>query len=94
MTLLHKNNGISTLSEEKENGNQLFPVFLKLNELHTVLVGAGNVGLEKLNALLQNSPAATVTVIALDILPEVQQCHKIHGSVKIWGVKTPLRQTR
>jgi siroheme synthase (precorrin-2 oxidase/ferrochelatase) len=28
----------------------LFPVFLKLNELHTVLIGAGNVGLEKLTA--------------------------------------------
>jgi siroheme synthase (precorrin-2 oxidase/ferrochelatase) len=31
----------------------LFPVFLKLNDLHTVLVGGGNVGLEKLTALLQ-----------------------------------------
>jgi len=49
----------------------LFPVFLKLNELHTMLIGAGNVGLEKLTAILHNSPDASVTVIALSILPDV-----------------------
>ncbi|NCD69950.1 TSUP family transporter [Mucilaginibacter agri] len=74
MTSLPRNNNSSTLSEEKtETGNQLFPVFLKLNELHTVLVGAGNVGLEKLTALLNNSPAAKVTVIALKVSTEVYQ---------------------
>lgn len=49
----------------------MFPVFLKLNDLHTVLIGAGNVGLEKLTAILRNSPNARVTVIALEILSEV-----------------------
>lgn len=49
----------------------MFPVFLKLNQLHTVLIGAGKVGLEKLTAILQNSPEAKVTVIALTFLPEV-----------------------
>jgi siroheme synthase-like protein len=72
MTSLPRNNSLSTLSEEKSTGgNQLFPVFLKLNELHTVVVGAGNVGLEKLTALLKNSPAARVTVIALKVSTEV-----------------------
>ncbi len=28
-------------------GNVLFPVFLKLNQIQTVVVGGGNVGLEK-----------------------------------------------
>ena len=37
--------------------NTLFPVFLKLEEMHVLLVGAGNVGLEKLHALLANAPA-------------------------------------
>ncbi|MGN6398385.1 MAG: TSUP family transporter [Mucilaginibacter sp.] len=59
------------IQDKKAGGNQLFPVFLKLNNLHTVLVGAGNVGLEKLMAILHNSPEAKVTVIALEILPEV-----------------------
>ena len=34
-------------------GNQLFPVFIKLNELHTLLVGAGPVGLEKLTSFVK-----------------------------------------
>jgi len=34
--------------------NQLYPVFLKLEQLNILLVGAGNVGLEKLNSLLSN----------------------------------------
>lgn len=73
MTSLPQNNiAQQTVSNENTGGNQLFPVFLKLNTLHTVLVGAGNVGLEKLTALLKNSPNARVTVIALSVLPEVQ----------------------
>ena len=70
MTLLPRNN-ITDLQPEKSQGNQLFPVFLKLDNLHTVLVGGGNVGLEKLTALLQNSPAAVVTVISKTFLAEV-----------------------
>lgn len=54
-------------------GNQLFPVFIKLNTIHTVLIGAGPVGLEKLSAILGNSPDARVTVIGLEILPGLQE---------------------
>lgn len=44
--------------------NDLFPVFLKLEQLHTVLIGGGTVGLEKLTAIIRNSPGARVTVIS------------------------------
>ncbi|MCK5209832.1 MAG: bifunctional precorrin-2 dehydrogenase/sirohydrochlorin ferrochelatase [Cyclobacteriaceae bacterium] len=44
--------------------NSLYPIFLKLENLQTLLVGAGNVGLEKLTALLKNSPEARVTIVA------------------------------
>ncbi|HTE00246.1 MAG TPA: TSUP family transporter [Mucilaginibacter sp.] len=71
MTLLPRNNGLTVVQPEKTEGNQLFPIFLKLNELHTVLIGAGNVGLEKLTAILSNSPLARVTVIAKIFVPEV-----------------------
>lgn len=71
MALPPRNNGTSTIQAEKTKGNQLFPVFLKLNNLHTVLIGAGNVGLEKLTALLGNSPKAKVTIIAKEIVPGV-----------------------
>jgi len=71
MTLLPKNNGALTADANETGGNQLFPVFLKLNQLHTVLIGAGNIGLEKLTAIVNNSPLSTVTVIARTFLPEI-----------------------
>ncbi|MNK19678.1 Siroheme synthase [compost metagenome] len=64
-------------------GNQLFPVFIKLNSIHTLLVGAGPVGLEKLTAILGNSPDANVTVIALEVLPEVKQLAEKHERLSI-----------
>ncbi|MEO1097701.1 MAG: bifunctional precorrin-2 dehydrogenase/sirohydrochlorin ferrochelatase [Bacteroidota bacterium] len=51
-------------------GNVLFPVFLKLDRLHTLLVGGGYVGLEKLEAILRNSPEAKVTICAKEVLQE------------------------
>ena len=44
--------------------NELFPVFFKLNALSVLVVGGGNVGLEKLNALLQNAPRAVIKLVA------------------------------
>ena len=54
------------------NKNRLYPIFLKLEELELLLVGAGNVGLEKLNSLLSNSPEARITVVAAIIKEEVK----------------------
>lgn len=64
-------------------GNQLFPVFIKLNTIQTVLIGAGPIGLEKLSALLSNSPEARVTVIGLEILPELSELASGYESVKV-----------
>lgn len=61
---------------EELKGNQLFPVFLKLNQLHTVIIGAGPVGLEKLNAVLGQSEQAEITVIAQEITEEVYELAK------------------
>lgn len=44
--------------------NTLFPVFLRLDRLNTLVVGGGNVALEKVSALLRNSPDARVTMVA------------------------------
>lgn len=44
--------------------NTLFPIFLKLDQLQVLLVGAGPVGLEKVTAMLQNSPEARIRVLA------------------------------
>ncbi len=44
--------------------NQLYPVFLKVTALNTLIVGGGNVALEKLSFLLKSSPNAKVTMIS------------------------------
>ena len=66
-----------------EERNNLFPVFLKLEELDTLLVGGGNVGLEKLNALLKSSPLARVTVVAPLIRDEIRQLAASNGNVRL-----------
>ena len=53
--------------------NDLFPIFLKLNTLDVLLVGGGNVGLEKISAMLQNSPEARITVVAPMILDSLRE---------------------
>jgi hypothetical protein len=57
----------------QKTGNELFPVFLKLDQVHLLLVGAGNVGLEKLSAILRNSPNANITVVAPFISEQVKE---------------------
>ena len=52
------------MQNNKEIKNRLFPVFLKLEELDVLLVGGGNVGLEKLSAMLNNSPDTKITMVA------------------------------
>src|SRR6185503_15349120 len=52
--------------------NQLYPVFLKLNEMRLLLVGAGNVALEKLTSVLSNSPGTAITIVAPVIRDEVK----------------------
>lgn len=44
--------------------NELFPVFLKANQLAVLLIGGSTVALEKLQAVLGNSPQTQVTVVA------------------------------
>jgi uncharacterized protein len=72
-----------TISPDTDSGsgkgtNLLFPVFLKLEELQVLLVGAGKVGLEKLSAILSNAPDTHVTVVATHISEEIKELAKTH----------------
>ena len=62
--------------------NHLFPIFLKLNndDLHLLIVGGGYVGLEKIEAVLGNSPEAKITLVAPEIRAEIQEiaAHNLH----------------
>jgi siroheme synthase (precorrin-2 oxidase/ferrochelatase) len=54
------------------SGNNLFPVFVKLEELKLLIVGGGKIGLEKLQTVLQNSPATTISIVAPEIIPAIR----------------------
>jgi siroheme synthase-like protein len=71
---------METISNDTINRNRLYPVFLKLEELELLLVGAGNVGLEKLQSLLANSPEAKITIVAPNVKEEVRQLLQQHSS--------------
>ena len=63
--------------------NTLFPIFIKLDQIRTLVVGGGNVGLEKLEALLKNSPEANITLVAPYIKDEVFELAKSHQRLNI-----------
>ncbi|HYK43741.1 MAG TPA: bifunctional precorrin-2 dehydrogenase/sirohydrochlorin ferrochelatase [Parafilimonas sp.] len=52
--------------------NHLFPIFLKLEELNLLIVGGGNVALEKLNAVLSNSPKTNIRLVAREISDSIK----------------------
>jgi precorrin-2 dehydrogenase/sirohydrochlorin ferrochelatase len=64
---------IATCSLEMSAQNPLFPAFLKLENLRVLLVGGGNVGLEKLTAILRSSPNTAVTVVSISFLAELRE---------------------
>ncbi len=47
--------------------NNLFPIFLKLEQLNVLLIGGGNVALEKLSAIVGNAPKTPVRVVGIEI---------------------------
>jgi precorrin-2 dehydrogenase/sirohydrochlorin ferrochelatase len=63
--------------------NELYPIFLKLHNINVLIVGGGNVGLEKLSFMLKSSPNANVEVVAPKFLPELEALVEKHPSVKL-----------
>lgn len=65
------------------NGNSLFPVFLKLDQMHVLIVGGGNVGLEKLDALIRNDHEARITIVAPTIHTDIYKRVELANQIKI-----------
>ena len=55
-----------------ETQNRLFPVFLKLENFRVLIVGGGKVGLEKVTAILNNSPLTKITLVATHVCEEIK----------------------
>lgn len=66
--------------------NELYPIFLKVNQLNVLIVGGGNVGLEKLSFLLKSSPNANVVVLAKAFSEELLS---LTGKHQISTIKAP-----
>ncbi|MEO8710851.1 MAG: bifunctional precorrin-2 dehydrogenase/sirohydrochlorin ferrochelatase [Parafilimonas sp.] len=56
-----------------ETKNNLFPIFLKLEELRLLIIGAGEIGFEKLNTVLSNSPNTRIRIVSNYFKPEVEE---------------------
>lgn len=65
--------------------NELYPIFLKVSQLNTLIVGGGNVALEKLLFLLKSSPNAKVAMVAKIFRPDTEALGKKHGVEIIEG---------
>lgn len=63
--------------------NNLFPVFLKLEELDTLIVGGGNVALEKIGAIQRSSPGARITVVSPAITSEIIELSSRNKKVRL-----------
>ena len=62
--------------------NNLFPIFLKTEHLRFLIVGGGNVGLEKVLTLIKQNPSVNLKVIAKDFKQELIDVFTQHPTIK------------
>lgn len=63
--------------------NNLYPVFIKLDQIQTLIVGGGNVALEKVTFILRQSPKANIKVIAKEFHADLIKIAIQNNNVKI-----------
>lgn len=80
---------VSPKGTEGEERNNLYPVFLKLNNLKVLIVGGGFVAEEKLTFLLKSSPDAKVTMVSPMFREDTIELAK-KGEVKL--IKQPYNK--
>lgn len=61
--------------------NTLFPVFLKTETAHFLIVGGGNVGLEKTETLLRQNPTIRITIVAPIFNPKLKEIIDSHSNI-------------
>ena len=74
---------INQKNQSEKSGNNLFPVFLKLENLRLLIIGGGHVGFEKLNTVLQNAPLTSIKLIATEISNEIKQLAESRANIEL-----------
>ncbi len=68
---------------QTQQQNKLFPVFLKLENFRVLIVGGGKVAGEKISAILNNSPATEITLVAPQVSAEITEWKSKFTNVNI-----------
>lgn len=63
--------------------NELFPIFVKLNQIDTLLVGGGKVALEKFQALISNDEGLKLTIVTREIIPEFKELLQNYTQIQL-----------
>jgi siroheme synthase-like protein len=71
------------MQEADREGNLLFPVFLKMEQLRLLIVGGGFIGMEKLSVVLKHSPATQVVLVATTISDEIKHLASQYPNVTL-----------
>lgn len=65
------------------NDNNLFPVFLKLQDLSLLIIGGGNVALEKLTSVLNNSPQTKIKLVSIQLCEAIKKIAEQKETIKL-----------
>ncbi|HXD94089.1 MAG TPA: bifunctional precorrin-2 dehydrogenase/sirohydrochlorin ferrochelatase, partial [Bacteroidia bacterium] len=71
--------------------NNLYPVFLKLENFKLLIVGGGKVALEKINSVLKNSPKTEIKLVSISVVDEIKQFAKNFSSLNI--IERPFQES-
>ena len=63
--------------------NKLFPVFLKLENFRVLIVGGGKVALEKVSAIMNNSPATKIKLVATQVSDVIRSLALANSNLEI-----------
>lgn len=77
------NNNTQINSIAITESNNLFPVFIKLEELDLLIIGGGNVALEKLGAVLGNAPGTRISLVGKAIIPAIRELAIAHTNLHL-----------
>ena len=61
--------------------NELYPIFLRTNRLRILIVGGGEVGLEKVSFLLKSSPQSLVAILSRKFIPKIREMKNTYSQL-------------